>query len=225
MTVAEGQVPWLPPPAHQCASMGPQLDSCGRSHRVRHLHTELDASMGPQLDSCGRERAGRPGRPDGPLQWGRNLTVAEGCAHFPAAFGPVMLQWGRNLTVAEGPALAAGAVLVEVASMGPQLDSCGRHRGLERFRQRRIASMGPQLDSCGRPPRRTTCSSPPPLQWGRNLTVAEGSTAIGTARRKSALQWGRNLTVAEGWTYVWLKSSAQLLQWGRNLTVAEGASA
>ena len=35
--------------------------------------------MGPQLDSCGRcsHMGGRRGRPAS-LQWGRNLTVAEG---------------------------------------------------------------------------------------------------------------------------------------------------
>ena len=37
------------------------------------------ASMGPQLDSCGRMRdAAGKHAPIGALQWGRNLTVAEG---------------------------------------------------------------------------------------------------------------------------------------------------
>ena len=36
------------------------------------------------------------------------------------------------------------------------------------------------------------------LQWGRNLTVAEGAEAGQTQRTTEVLQWGRNLTVAEG---------------------------
>ena len=61
------------------------------------------ASMGPQLDSCGRGRYR--------LSW--------------AAYSAV-LQWGRNLTVAEGAADTVYSVREACASMGPQLDSCGR---------------------------------------------------------------------------------------------------
>ena len=57
--------------------------------------------MGPQLDSCGRRRAA------------------------PLAALRKRLQWGRNLTVAEGSSGGA-AVAADEASMGPQLDSCGR---------------------------------------------------------------------------------------------------
>ena len=39
------------------------------------------------------------------------------------------------------------------------------------------------------------------------------------------LQWGRNLTVAEGAEFAAMPLSEQMLQWGRNLTVAEGAVA
>ena len=38
------------------------------------------------------------------------------------------------------------------------------------------ASMGPQLDSCGRRGRRANRDWADELQWGRNLTVAEGSS-------------------------------------------------
>ena len=38
----------------------------------------------------------------GKLQWGRNLTVAEGSAYGSASAAAIALQWGRNLTVAEG---------------------------------------------------------------------------------------------------------------------------
>ena len=36
------------------------------------------------------------------------------------------------------------------------------------------------------------------LQWGRNLTVAEGEYAKMMSGEAAKLQWGRNLTVAEG---------------------------
>ena len=59
------------------------------------------------------------------------------------------LQWGRNLTVAEG-AGRPGVTATDKASMGPQLDSCGRGK------------------------RKSTWYIYSMLQWGRNLTVAEG---------------------------------------------------
>ena len=63
----------------------------------------MSASMGPQLDSCGRRHAGAANRLNtGLLQWGRNLTVAEGDAEATEATEAETLQWGRNLTVAEG---------------------------------------------------------------------------------------------------------------------------
>ena len=37
------------------------------------------------------------------------------------------------------------------------------------------ASMGPQLDSCGRVPEACRAIEGGPLQWGRNLIVAEGA--------------------------------------------------
>ena len=36
------------------------------------------------------------------------------------------------------------------------------------------------------------------LQWGRNLTVAEGEGKDNLDHLILVLQWGRNLTVAEG---------------------------
>ena len=83
------------------------------------------------------------------LQWGRNLIVAEGYGRPAKSPEGAPLQWGRNLIVAEGRSVEHG-LDQRAASMGPQLDSCGRqvvHLG--RYREF-VASMGPQLDSCGR---------------------------------------------------------------------------
>ena len=60
------------------------------------------------------------------------------------------------------------------------------------------------------------------LQWGRNLTVAEGTLVHEQQRETRMLQWGRNLTVAEGSLVPAVTHAANTLQWGRNLTVAEG---
>ena len=43
-------------------------------------------------------------------------------------------------------------------------------------------------------------------------------------RQENLLQWGRNLTVAEGLLHITWSKHVLLLQWGRNLTVAEGAA-
>ena len=133
------------------ASMGPQLDSCGRLLHAAGAAGPMPASMGPQLDSCGRIHSEcRVAIISMELQWGRNLTVAEGnkldlslprrhvlqwgrnltVAEGGGAHGPhnleLELQWGRNLTVAEGGMQGGGRRPPAMASMGPQLDSCGR---------------------------------------------------------------------------------------------------
>ena len=60
------------------------------------------------------------------------------------------------------------------------------------------------------------------LQWGRNLTVAEGGMRLRVRCSRALLQWGRNLTVAEGENLTSGTGPRRELQWGRNLTVAEG---
>ena len=112
-----------------------------------------------------------------PLQWGRNLTVAEGAVRNLRGRGAKALQWGRNLTVAEGRRRRQVQAQGQAASMGPQLDSCGRVADLQYARAPNTASMGPQLDSCGRGKRPPGGSYGSLLQWGRNLTVAEGRRA------------------------------------------------
>ena len=58
------------------------------------------------------------------------------------------------------------------------------------------------------------------------MTVAEGDRLDGMQERANkALQWGRNLTVAEGFIDAANDGREHKLQWGRNLTVAEGSTA
>ncbi len=120
-----------------------------------------------------------------PLQWGRDLIVAEtpfvvGRNHVSkfASMGPrldsrgnkwkkrktnatTMLQWGRDLIVAETKRVLRILAEAGEASMGPRLDS----RGNSAIR-------------CVFPPRRRM------LQWGRDLIVAETATCPTCHRAK-----------------------------------------
>ena len=130
--------------------------------------------MGPQLDSCGRPSWSSRGAARTWLQWGRNLIVAEGISDPSECSDICLLQWGRNLIVAEGEVRLAER-RAHIASMGPQLDSCGRAGGGSgRGGGVAVASMGPQLDSCGRKDLLSMLKDAGVLQWGRNLIVAEG---------------------------------------------------
>ena len=91
------------------ASMGPQLDSCGRLTPELAQLVVAAASMGPQLDSCGRKKYPRAGGGLYRLQWGRNLIVAEGASTRAKRSASLKLQWGRNLIVAEGWRWSAGS--------------------------------------------------------------------------------------------------------------------
>ena len=57
----------------------------------------------------------------GRLQWGRDLTDADGRAvHLHASWHRGPLQWGRDLTDADGPVIVAWLHCVKRASMGPR---------------------------------------------------------------------------------------------------------
>ena len=64
------------------------------------------------------------------------------------------------------------------------------------------------------------------LQWGRDLSVAEGTWhGIWRTSYIMTLQWGRDLSVAEGSGTTAIAADQLGLQWGRDLSVAEGAGA
>ena len=155
--------------------------------------------MGPQLVRCGMQILDYPGLRTGyPLQWGRNLFVAE-CSHADEyEYAELVLQWGRNLFVAECRRGHAQLVEVVLASMGPQLVRCGMEIPDDRGARLRVASMGPQLVRCGMITsslaHRLACGQ---LQWGRNLFVAEWRDGHDGSMPRMRLQWGRNLFVAE----------------------------
>ena len=162
----------------------------------------------------------------------------------------VRLQWGRDLSVAEGSWLAAKARGRHTASMGPRPFGRGRARMPMPDRARslmlqwgRDLSVAEGLNSARRRAR------PSRLQWGRDLSVAEGSgiaravaakriasmgprpfgrgrdTEWNGAAPNTLLQWGRDLSVAEGWGRALAGAESGSLQWGRDLSVAEGRQA
>ncbi len=61
-----------------------------------------------------------------------------------------------------------------------------------------IASMGPQHESCGKQhAERANNHIDIWLQWGRNMRVAESAVQQINDRAAYELQWGRNMRVAE----------------------------
>ena len=138
-------------------------------------------------------------RPASVLQWGRNLSVAEGGRPYPPRMAYDRLQWGRNLSVAEGRSAHRPGRRAPGLQWGRNLSVAeGGRRSNDRLERR--ASMGPQPFGCGRVRRSFLKDQAKRLQWGRNLSVAEGRRRRGGARRPKLLQWGRNLSVAEGST-------------------------
>ena len=159
-----------------------------------------------------------------------------------------MLQWGRDLSVAEGLRRRAGAEKRE-ASMGPRPFGRGRgtirrpgggrsgggFNGAATFRSRKASYT-------------TRGRSTSPLQWGRDLSVAEGrggGPPIPPCRKASMgpRPFGRGRVGIAGGVLFQLVASMgprpfgrgraqppgiprlflKRLQWGRDLSVAEGS--
>ena len=174
LSVAEGSCRTLEAP-HARGFNGAATFRLRKVSGGQECRARAEASMGPQPFGCGR-RAGSRG----------------GLRARRASMGPQPFGCGRHNWNWPPASWAA-------ASMGPQPFGCGRDYVRAIFIRQGAASMGPQPFGCGRAHEPTTPVLPPvPLQWGRNLSVAEGGlTAYGTALILP-LQWGRNLSVAEG---------------------------
>ena len=203
--------------------MGPQPFGCGRAAHGGGGSCGPTASMGPQPFGCGRECIS--------ARRGIEIHGFNGAATFRLRKGPGPRMAARATTSFNGAAtfrLRKGGA-IEVRSGG------------------HLASMGPQPFGCGRRVEVALKPKKNPLQWGRNLSVAEGTTRTAIEWADSTLlQWGRNLSVAEGSTGpigigaggsfngaatfrlrkatmgTSQESCGKWLQWGRNLSVAEG---
>ena len=136
----------------------------------------LTASMGPR--PFGRGRVPRffvLHRGAAPLQWGRDLSVAEGKDQAGFIVDVHVLQWGRDLSVAEGAWRAQISDAPGGASMGPRPFGRGRVWRCPLRAGRVSASMGPRPFGRGRRQAARLPAEGMTLQWGRDLSVAEGS--------------------------------------------------
>ena len=158
------------------------------------------ASMGPRPFGRGRLCARHADSTICRLQWGRDLSVAEGAEVMPGRGVGLPLQWGRDLSVAEGRQRAhrAGALV--------------SFNGAATFRSRKVAKPA------GRPAWYQGFNGAATFRSRKD--VADRRNANGAAW----LQWGRDLSVAEGRGRPVPPSCGRMLQWGRDLSVAEGAA-
>src|SRR5579884_2220372 len=204
--------------------------------------------MGPRPIGRGNSRPSPPPRLSASLQWGRDRSVAE-IPPDPARTNPhKLLQWGRDRSVAEilgnswgwtvdfrgfnGAATDRSrklryrntrAKLVCFASMGPRPIGRGNLVGIGDHHDLLLASMGPRPIGRGNWPSESDTHAPaPPLQWGRDRSVAEIRSFL-VKRRCWAflLQWGRDRSVAEMRLHGNDKAGVCVLQWGGDRSVAE----
>ena len=132
------------------------------------------------------------------------------------------LQWGRDLSVAEGPKAGPIGPAPYFASMGPRPFGRGRQiwRGIATPSGR--ASMGPRPFGRGRLPDYTALIPWTSLQWGRDLSVAEGVWRGAHWRENMSFNGAATFRSRKGATSMSLFVARNLLQWGRDLSVAEG---
>ena len=156
------------------------------------------------------------------LQWGRNFAVAETILEYGIVAGVHGFNGAATLQLRKqyvrygspcnsklasmGPQLcscgnlgAPGAQHVPAeASMGPQLCSCGNHGIIPPNTHRVKASMGPQLCSCGNTePAEPAEPAEPSFNGAATLQLRKPPKAPDYRGPKAVLQWGRNFAVAE----------------------------
>ena len=208
---------------------------------------QADASMGPRPFGRGRVLTLAVRAPHLALQWGRDLSVAEGFRPLEAAVRNASFNGAATFRSRKAVALVALGCADHLASMGPRPFGRGRAEYNRRQIEHYAASMGPRPFGRGRLPSRMGLPRTPQLQWGRDLSVAEGGVRHGQApgllscfngaatfrSRKdpkmhllpsvqSCASMGPR-PFGRGRTRSGLTSlESELLQWGRDLSVAEG---
>ena len=206
--------------------------------------------MGPRPFGRGRDKAnigkfGHRCASMGPRPFGRGrLVYAEAATTAPK------LQWGRDLSVAEGGRAATWPVSVFSFNGAATFRSRKGQRqrrawqnascfnGAATFRSRKArprrhaasgrqrASMGPRPFGRGRSPLRGgTPKVTGALQWGRDLSVAEGAYCdIFLCGHLHASMGPRPFGRGRHLAAIWRYAAIVALQWGRDLSVAEGSS-
>ena len=186
------------------ASMGPRPFGRGRNISVRDARAAVKASMGPRPFGRGRRRGHVYGdllsrhASMGPRPFGRGRSRSSFVAFLSwrASMGPRPFGRGRSI-----PA-----------------DSSSRDRkrfnGAATFRSRKAA------------PPQTAGAKVPKLQWGRDLSVAEGRRLGPRARGPKCASMGpRPFGRGRQQLQPYTPKGRPMLQWGRDLSVAEGRRA
>ena len=133
-------------------------------------------------------------------------------------YGP--LQWGRNMRVAESSSRIQGTFPGNT-SMGPQHESCGKHHLPEADALQERTSMGPQHESCGKLNKAIIDLAQAKLQWGRNMRVAERSSSFTPQMAPVMTSMGPQHESCGKAYDLGIDDVAVTLQWGRNMRVAE----
>ena len=108
-------------------SMGPQPFGCGRACMERtHGRGVRGPSMGPQPFGCGRYVYGRDRHSRQAFNGAATFRLRKDRSDYTARAQFLCLQWGRNLSVAEGQGGSAWGGRPAPPSMGPQPFGCGR---------------------------------------------------------------------------------------------------
>ena len=188
------------------ASMGPRSFDRGKGPQTDPGHGPGVASMGPRSFDRGKlalsfSRKNRRFL----LQWGRDLSIAESGNDRVRAGNDLAASMGpRSFDRGKGRRSRPVRLGLHGASMGPR--SFDRGKSLADARRDRpvLASMGPRSFDRGKPLESADLWSPPSLQWGRDLSIAE----------RRARWWGRDSTTTK---------CIHQLQWGRDLSIAESS--
>ena len=160
------------------------------------------------------------------LQWGRDFSVAEGCARHKDS--------GAELNRFNGAATLVSRKAPSPPPTTPRRSSS--FNGAATLVSRKGLVGG------------ADCGQGVWLQWGRDFSVAEGTrpsprwsrhggfngAATLVSRKdgpspsrflfRAQLQWGRDFSVAEGSSSVCFSLRTVTLQWGRDFSVAEGGA-
>ena len=156
--------------------MGPQPNSCGNRPRSRAI-----CHVGRCFNGATAKQLWKPGT---------------SCRHSSSPCG---LQWGHSQTAVETCNPQFGGLLQDVASMGPQPNSCGNPQRHD---------LGIRLVSR--------------LQWGHSQTAVETIALSRSRAGDLQLQWGHSQTAVETPPACRYRVLADLgLQWGHSQTAVE----
>ena len=159
----------------------------------------LNASMGPRPFGRGRESIESVRASNMMLQWGRDLSVAEGFLFFNFFNLKYMLQWGRDLSVAEGRRRRGMVFCARPASMGPRPFGRGRWvRAARRRKHKGRFNGAATFRSRKGPPSSCITSARTGFNGAATFRSRKVPELDGEAIGSALLQWGRDLSVAEG---------------------------